>query len=81
MDQTVLLTQNIKEFFEAKKNAGGVFVCLRAAYDYSLELRSHLQDAETFPPNKYMAQMILDLIQNRSFSDTTGDSRRAGFDV
>ena len=44
MDQTVLLTQNIEDSFEAKKKAGTVFVDLTAAYD-SLSPWSHLQVA------------------------------------
>ena len=35
VDQTVLLTQNIEDSFEAKKKAGAVFVDLEAAYDTS----------------------------------------------
>ena len=33
MDQTVLITQNIEELFEAKKKTGAVFIDLTAAYD------------------------------------------------
>ena len=33
VDQVILLTQNIEDSFEAKKNAGAVFVDLTAAYD------------------------------------------------
>ena len=33
VDQVVLLTQNIKDFLEAKKKAGVVFVNLTAVYD------------------------------------------------
>ena len=33
VDQTVLLTQHIKDSFEAKKKAGAVFVDLMAVYD------------------------------------------------
>ena len=33
VDQIVLLTQNIKNSFEAKKKAGAIFVDLTAAYD------------------------------------------------
>ena len=33
VNQIVLLTQNIKDSFEAKKKAGAVFVDLTAAYD------------------------------------------------
>ena len=43
-DQTVLLTQNIENSFEAKKKAGAVFVDLTATYD-SLAPWSHLQVA------------------------------------
>ena len=33
MDQTVLPTQNIEDLFEAKKEAGAMFVDMTAAYD------------------------------------------------
>ena len=74
VDQVVLLTQNIKDFFEAKKKAGAVFVDLRAAYDtvwhrgLTCKLLRLLLD-------KHMVQMITELVRNRSFTLTTGDSK------
>ena len=45
MSQTVLLTLNIEDSFEAKKKAGAVFFDLTAAYDTCLAPWSHLQVA------------------------------------
>ena len=46
MDQTVLLMQNIKDSFEAKKKVGVKFVDLTAAYDTCLVPWPHLQVAK-----------------------------------
>ena len=79
VDQTILLTQNIEDSFEAKKKAGDVFVDLTAAYD-TVWHRS-LQAAKTCKllrllPDKHMIRMIFELIRNRCFTLTTGDSKR-----
>ena len=74
VDQVVLLTQNIEDSFEAKKKIGAVFVDLTAAYDtvwhrgLTCKLLRLLLD-------KHMACMIMELVQNRSFILTTGDSK------
>ena len=74
VDQTVLLTQNIEDSFEAKKKAGAVFVDLIAAYDtvwhrgFTCKLLRLLLD-------KHIVRMISELVQNRSFTLTTGDSK------
>ena len=74
VDQVVLLTQNIEDFFEAKKKAGVVFDDLTAAYDIvwhrglTCKLLRHL-------PDKHMVKMIMELVQNRSFTLTTGDKQ------
>ena len=52
VDQTVLLTQNIEDSFEAKK-------LLRLL------------------PDKHMVRMIMELVWNRSFTLTTGDSKQS----
>ena len=75
MDQTVLLTQNIEDSFEAKKKGGAVFVDLTDAYDtvwhggLTCKLLKLL-------PDKHMVWMIIELIRNRSFTLTTSDSKQ-----
>ena len=74
VDQVVLLTQNHEDSFEAKKKAGAVFVNLTAAYDtvwhrgLTCKLLRLLSD-------KHMVQMIMELVRNKSFTLTTGDSK------
>ena len=76
VDQVVLLTQNIEDSFEAKKKAGAVFVDLTAAYDtvwhrgLTCKLLRLLSD-------KHVVRMIMELVQIRSFTLTTGDSKRS----
>ena len=76
VDQAVLLTQNIEDSFEAKKKAGAVFVDLTAAYDIvwhcglTCKLLRLLLD-------KHMVRMIMELVRNRSFTLTTGDSKQS----
>ena len=76
VDQVVLLTQNIEDSFEAKKKAGAVFINLTAAYDtvwhrgLTCKLMRLLLD-------KHMVKMIMELVQNRSFILTTGDSKQS----
>ena len=74
IDQVVLLLQNMKDTFEAKKKAGAVFVCLTAAYDTvwhrgtTCSLLRLLQD-------NHLVRMMMELVRNRSFALTTGDSK------
>ena len=69
MDQVVLLTQNIKDSFEAKKKPG-------AAYDtvwhcgLTCKLLRLLLD-------KYMVRMIMELLCNQSFTLTTSNSKQS----
>ena len=76
VDQVVLLTQNIEEFFEAKKKAGAVFVNLTAANDtdwhrgLTCKLLRLLLD-------KHMIRMIMELVRNRSFTLTGGDNKQS----
>ena len=74
MDQTVLLTQNIEDLFEAKKKAGAVFVDLIAAYD-TVWHRGFTCKLLRLLPDKHIVRMISELVQNRSFTLTTGDSK------
>ena len=76
VDQLVLLIQNIEDSFEAKKKAGTIFVDLTAAYDtvwhhgLTCKLLRLLLD-------KNMVKMIMELIQNRSFTLTLGDNKQS----
>ena len=75
VDQVVLLTQNIEDSFEAKKKAGAVFVDLTAAYD-TVWHRGITCKLLRLLPNKHMIRMIMELVQNQSFTLTTGDSKQ-----
>ena len=76
VDQVVLLTQNIEDSYEAKKKAGAIFIDLTAAYDtvwhhgLTCKLLRLLLD-------KHMVRMIMELVRNRSFTLTTGDSKQS----
>ena len=76
VDQVVLLTQNIEDSFEAKKKAGAVFVDLTAAYD-TIWHRGLTCKLLRLLPDKHMVRMIMELVRNRSFTLTTGDSKRS----
>ena len=76
MDQTVLLTQNIEDSFEAKKKAGAVFVNLTAACD-TVWHRGPTCKLLRLLPDKHMVQMIMELVRNRSFTLTTSDSKQS----
>ena len=76
VDQVVLLIQNIKDSFKAKKKASATFVDLTAAYDtvwhhgLTCKLRRLL-------PDKHMVRMIMELVRNRNFTLTIGDSKQS----
>ena len=74
VDQLVLLTQNIEDSFEAKKNADAVFVDLTAAYDIIWH-RGLTWKLLRLLPDKHMVRMIMELVQNKSFTLTTGESK------
>ena len=76
VDQVVLLTQNIEDSFEAKKKAGAVFIDLTAAYD-TVWHRSLTCKLLRLLPDKHMVKMIMELVRNRSFTLTTGDSKQS----
>ena len=76
VDQVVLLTQNIEDSFEAKKKAGAVFVDLTAAYD-TVWHRGLTCKLLKLLPDKHMVKMIMELVRNRSFTLTTGDSKQS----
>ena len=76
VDQVVLLTQNIEDSFEAKKKAGAVFIILTAAYD-TVWHRGLTCKLLRLLPDKHMVRMIMELVRNRSFTLTTGDSKQS----
>ena len=76
VDQVVLLTQNIEDSFEAKKKAGAVFVDLTAAYD-TLWHRGLTCKLLRLLPDKQTVRMIMELVRNRSFTFSTGDSKQS----
>ena len=76
VDQVVLLTQNIEDSFEAKKKAGAVFIDLTAAYD-TVWHRGLTYKLLRLLPDKHMVKMIMELVRNRSFTLTTGDSKQS----
>ena len=73
-DQVTLLTQSIENAFEAKKKAGAVFIDLTAAYD-TVWHRGLTCKLLRLLPDKHIVRMIMELIRNRSFTLTTGDSK------
>ena len=76
IDQVVRLTQNIEDSFEAKKKASAIFINLTAAYD-TIWHRGLTCKLVRLLPNKHMVKMIMDLVRNRSFTLTTGDSKQS----
>ena len=75
VDDTVLLTQNIEDSFEAKKKAGAVFVNLTAAY-HTVWHRGTCKLLRLLP-DKHMVRVVMELIQNRSFTLTIGESQQS----
>ena len=76
VDQVVLLTQNIEDSFEAKKKAGAVFDNVTAAYD-TVWHRGLTCKLLSLLPDKHMVRTIMELVRNRSFTFTTGDSKQS----
>ena len=73
VDQVVLLTQNIEIFLRQKK-AGAVFDDLTAAYD-TVWHRGLTCKLLRLLPDKHIVRMIMELVWNRNFTLTTGDSK------
>ena len=74
IDQVVLVTQNIEDFFEAKMKAGTVFVNLTAVYDTAWH-RGLTCKLLRLLPVKHMVRMIMKLVRNKSFNLTTSDGK------
>ena len=67
VNQVVLLTQNIENSFEGKKKAGAVFIDLTAVYD-TVWHRGLTCKLLKLLPDKHMVRMIMELVQNQSFT-------------
>ena len=76
VDQTVLFTQTIENWFRAKKKAGALFVDLTAAYN-TVWQRGLTYKLLRLLPDEHMVRMIMELVQNRSFTLTAGDSKQS----
>ena len=66
--------QNIKDSFEVKKKAGAVIVDPTAAYN-SVWHRGLTCKLAILLPDKHVVLMIIELVRNRNFTLTTGDSK------
>ena len=76
VDQVVLLTQNIGNFFKAKMKAGPIFVNLTAAHDTGWR-RGLTCKLLRLLLNTHMVRMIMELVRNRSFTLTISDSKQS----
>ena len=80
VDQVVLLTQNIKDSFEAKKKIGAVFINLTTAYD-TVWHRGLTCKLLRLLPDKHMVKMIMELVRNQSFTLPPVTASKAGYAV
>jgi len=71
-----LLSQDIEDSFSAKKKAGAVFVNLTAAYD-TIWHRGLTCNLLQLLPDRHMVHMIMEMVNNRRFALTTGNSKRS----
>ena len=75
-NESSMFLQNIEDSFEAKKKAGVVFVDLTDAYDTAWH-RGLTCKLLRLLPDKHIIRMIMELVQNRSFTLTIGDSKQS----
>ena len=75
VDQVVLPTQNIEDSFRGKKNSA-IFVNFTVTYEtfWHHGLACKLL---RLLPDKHMVRMIMELISNRTFTLTSGDSKQS----
>jgi len=74
VDQVILLTQDIKDSFSAKKKTRAVFVNLTAAYNNSWH-RGLTCKLLRLLPDRHMVCMVIKLVGNGSFTLTTGNNK------
>ena len=75
VDQVVLLTQNIRKFFEAKKKARVIFFDLTAACD-TVWHRGVTCKLLRLLPDKHMVRMYMELVRTGRFTLTTNESKQ-----
>ena len=80
VDQVALMTQEIEDCFLAKKKAGAIFVDLTVAYD-TVWHRGLACKLLRLIPDRHLVRMIMELVQNRSFTLTTGNGKKADSDA
>ena len=77
MDQVVLLIKNIKNFLETKnKKTNAIFANLAAAYDITTSYKLGFSCKLLRFLGKCMVRIIMELVRNRSFTLTNGDSKQ-----
>ena len=76
VDQVATMTHEIENCFSAKKKTGAVFVDLTAAYD-TLWHRGLASKLLRLIPDSNLVRMIMKLVQNRSFTFTTGNGKQS----
>ena len=76
----VRLTQNIEDFFEAKKKAGVVFINLTAAYD-TVRHRGFTCKLLMLLPDERMVKKVMDFFGNYSFTLLPVTASKAGYGV
>ena len=72
----MVLPITLDDSFEAKKKAGAVFINLTAAYD-TVWHRGLTCKLLRLLPDKHIVKTIMELVRNRSFTLTTGDSKQS----
>ena len=76
VDQVALMTQEIEDCFSAKKRPGAVFMDLIAAYD-TVWHRGLACKLLRLIPDRHLVRMIMELVQNRSFTLKTGNGKQS----
>ena len=76
VDQVALMTQEIEDCFSSKKKTGAVFVYLTAAYD-TVWHRGLACKLLRLIPDAHLVRMIMELVQSRSFTLTTGNGKQS----
>ena len=74
--QVTLLTQEIEDIFSARKKAGAVFVDLTAAYDTLWHCGITCKLLRLLP-DRHMVHIIMEMVDNHSFTLSTGNSKRS----
>ena len=76
INQVTLLTQDIEDSLLVKKKAVAVFVNLTSAHDTIWHRGLTCKLLRLFP-DRHMGYMIMEMVSNRNFTLTTGNSQRS----